>query len=72
LSRESTIKEGENVRDGDSRYLAPEMINDVEDCGVAELSKADIFSLGATIFELMVGEDLPKNEERWHYLRGGL
>jgi wee1-like protein kinase len=36
------------------------------------LTKADIFSLGASIYELMINEDLPKNGEDWHRIRKGL
>lgn len=36
-----------------------------------DLTKADIFSLGATIYELLIGEDLPNNGEEWHAIREG-
>jgi wee1-like protein kinase len=80
LSRESFINEGDDVRDGDSRYLAPEMIDvnnflfkrKIEDAGINELYKADIFSLGASLLELMSNEELPKKDDKWQYLRRGI
>ncbi|KAH7722054.1 Membrane-associated tyrosine- and threonine-specific cdc2-inhibitory kinase, partial [Aphelenchoides avenae] len=51
--------------DGDSRYLAPEVLNDKPS------KAADIFSLGITIFELATDAALPAHGERWHDLREG-
>lgn len=45
--------------------MAPEIMNSFNQ----DISKADIFSLGITLFELMTGEELPLNGNRWHELR---
>ena len=38
---------------------------------IPDLRKADIFSLGAMMYELMSGTDLATNGEAWHLLRSG-
>lgn len=38
---------------------------------IPDLRKADIFSLGAMMYELMSGKDLATNGEAWHLLRSG-
>lgn len=55
--------------EGDARYLAPELLN--EGIEFKDLYKADIFSLGATIYEMMIGKTLPCNGEEWHMIRQG-
>ena len=54
LSRIAEITASEDINEGDSRYLAPELLNDSSD-NLPDLTKADIFSLGVTIYELMIG-----------------
>ena len=76
------LKQGEDVNEGDARYLASELLNDVHHIyilydqtdrqRVHELTKSDIFSLGSSMLELILNEDLPKNGQRWHKLREGL
>ncbi|XP_045196736.1 wee1-like protein kinase 1-B [Mercenaria mercenaria] len=56
-----------SVEDGDCRYLASEILAENYD----HLTKADIFSLGLTIFELGGGSELPKNGDEWHAIRRG-
>jgi len=55
------------VEEGDTRYLAPELL----DWNVSEkdLTKADLFSAGITVYELITGIQLPSNGELWHRLR---
>lgn len=53
-------------REGDSRYIAPELL---QGCFT---KAADIFSLGITILELACNLDLPKNGYLWHKLRCGV
>jgi wee1-like protein kinase len=57
--------------EGDSRYLAPEMLNIMDDQAetIPDLTKADMFSLGATFYEIMRGNELPKNGTEWHQIR---
>jgi serine/threonine protein kinase len=61
------------INEGDSRYLAPEMLQIVGDFHgeIPDLTKADVFSLGATILELMLGKTLPCNGPDWHNIRKG-
>jgi membrane-associated tyrosine/threonine-specific cdc2-inhibitory kinase len=51
--------------EGDSRYLAPEVMQ-----GTIS-TKADVFSLGLTLLEVACTVDLPKGGELWHSLRNG-
>jgi wee1-like protein kinase len=72
LARITTNLCGE-IPEGDSRYLAPELMkimqNDPD--SIPDLAKADIFSLGCTILEIMNGEPLPNNGPLWQLLRDG-
>lgn len=56
-----------SVEDGDCRYLASEILAE----NFEHLPKADIFSLGLTIYELGGGGELPKNGDEWHAIRRG-
>jgi hypothetical protein len=59
------------IPEGDCRYLAAEVLEDIEENHIPDLTKADIFSLGATMLEIMRGQSLPKNGEEWHDIRNG-
>jgi len=69
LARITTNLVGE-IPEGDSRYLAPELLEFV-DHKVLDLTKADIFSLGATILEILSEKPLPSRGTEWHKLREG-
>eukprot|EP00956_Cyclotella_meneghiniana_P003055 scaffold3740_cov51-Cyclotella_meneghiniana.AAC.16 len=56
-----------DVEEGDSRYMPREMLEG----GQRDLTKCDIFSLGATMYELCLGHTLPSCGEEWHNLRNG-
>ncbi|CAD6192845.1 unnamed protein product [Caenorhabditis auriculariae] len=54
-----------NAEEGDSKYLAPEVLN-------GRPSKAsDIFSLGVTMLEAATDMDLPSCGDSWHQIRNG-
>lgn len=59
-----------DVPEGDSRYLAKELLNtDAE--ALPDLRKADIFSLGILAYELVEKQRVPSKGQRWHDLREG-
>ena len=59
------------VNEGETRYCPRELIN--ADPRTLDLTKADVFSLGATIYELCLGRYLGSNGEEemveWHSIR---
>uniref|UniRef100_A0A0K0G1W8 non-specific serine/threonine protein kinase n=1 Tax=Strongyloides venezuelensis TaxID=75913 RepID=A0A0K0G1W8_STRVS len=52
--------------EGDSKYLAREILNELPTCG------ADIFSLGMTVLELAADAYLPSDGYDWNILRSGI
>jgi serine/threonine protein kinase len=58
LCRITRIKRWTDLDEGDSRYLAREVLNYNQ--GV-DLKKSDIYSLGMSIFQGALLEDLPNN-----------
>ncbi|EGR29531.1 zinc-binding dehydrogenase family protein, putative [Ichthyophthirius multifiliis] len=58
-----------NIQEGDSRYIAQELLNYQAEI---DLKKADIYSLGISIYQLLIGENLPLNGEEWIELRGNI
>lgn len=69
LSRITTNLKND-VPEGDARYLAPEML-DILSENIPDLTKADIFSLGATIYEIIRNKKLPSHGPEWHDIREG-
>ena len=67
----TSVREGggegrEEVEEGDAVYIAPELL----DGGIGVVSaKADIFSLGLTLFEIAADVILPTRGEAWNDLR---
>lgn len=55
------------IEEGDARYMPPEMLNDEFE----HLDKVDIFSLGATVYELIRGTPLPLSGPQFTSLREG-
>ena len=64
----SKIENHKDVEEGDSRYMSMELLSgDLED-----LTKSDIFSLGATLYEICLGRGLPENGQEWQDIRKGV
>ena len=64
----SPAGEPAEVTSGDARYLPREILLN----NYKHLKKADIFSLGASVLECMLGERLEAEGEEWHKLRDGI
>jgi wee1-like protein kinase len=56
-----------DIEEGDSRYMPLEMLKE----DYSELSKVDMFALGATIYELARGSPLLTSGSQFHTLRQG-
>jgi len=57
----------QDVEEGDSRYMSMELLSGDH----ADLTKSDIFSLGATVYEICLGRPLPMNGPEWQDIRAG-
>jgi wee1-like protein kinase len=55
LSKIALLSNNGDITEGDCRYLAPELLSDFSENNFPDLTKADIFAFGATIFELITG-----------------
>jgi wee1-like protein kinase len=53
--------------EGDKRYLPAEALEET----VEFLDKVDMFSLGATLYELALGRALPSTDFQWQQIRNG-
>lgn len=69
LSAISKIKDDDV--EGDSVYMAPELLKNTSNITEKITNKADIFSLGASLLELASGMNLPQNGTVWQKLRQG-
>jgi len=56
-----------DVEEGDSRYMCNDLLQGKHD----DLTKCDIFSLGATMYEIALQRTLPTHGEEWHEIRAG-
>lgn len=61
----STTSHHKDVEEGDSRYLPLELLSGSHE----DLTKSDIFSLGATLYEICLGRRLPTSGKEWHDIR---
>ena len=66
LGHASLLDETNFVEEGEVRYLATELINSSEK---VDFAKADMFSLGATVYEICLGRVLGTGANEWHALR---
>ena len=57
----------QDVEEGDSRYMSMELLSGDH----LDLTKSDIFSLGATMYEICLGRELPMNGDEWQAIRSG-
>eukprot|EP00667_Euglena_gracilis_P004149 EG_transcript_4169 len=57
---------GLNESEGDSRYVDSYLLNRSD-----RLREADVFSLGASVYELARGQPLPSQGDEWHAVRDG-
>ena len=64
----SKISTSGEVEEGDSRYMSMELLSFGEH---EDLTKSDIFSLGATMYEVCLGRSLPENGDEWQDIRHG-
>ena len=56
-----------DVEEGDSRYMSMELLSGDH----TDLTKSDVFSLGATMYEICLGRELPMNGPEWQDIRAG-
>ncbi|KAG6429181.1 hypothetical protein SASPL_107225 [Salvia splendens] len=63
----TTIDKSLPVEEGDARYMPQEILNEDYD----NLDKVDIFSLGASIYEIVKGSPLPESGPHFLHLRKG-
>lgn len=64
----ATMKHGHwRVQEGDARYCPQELLNN----NYHHLEKADVFALGATLYELASGSPLPSGGTTYHKIRQG-
>lgn len=58
----------QEVDEGDSRYMSRELLSGDR----SDLTKSDIFSLGATMYEISLMRPLPMNGPEWQDMRSGI
>lgn len=66
LASKLTSSSGD-VEEGDSRYMSRELLSG----DTSDITKCDIFSLGATMYEVCLGRSLPADGPEWADIRSG-
>jgi serine/threonine protein kinase len=61
------VSSEQEIEEGDSRYMSMELLSGDH----SDLTKSDIFSLGATMYEICLGQPLPMNGPEWQDIRAG-
>jgi len=69
FSRLMNTLHGEDVPEGDSWYLALELLSNDPNAELPDLKKADVFAFGILLFELIEGWRVASNGDEWHMLR---
>jgi len=64
----SKITSHNDVEEGDSRYMSMELLSGDH----SDLTKSDVFSLGASLYEVCLGRPLPANGDEWQRIRAGI
>lgn len=59
------LSSSQDVEEGDSRYMSMELLSGDK----TDLRKSDIFSLGATLYEICLRRNLPMNGPEWTDIR---
>lgn len=62
----TTVNAGGDVEEGDARYMPRELLDEGT---TLDLTKCDIFSLGATMYEISRGCPLPYDGKEWQDIR---
>jgi len=63
----SNVSVNDDVEEGDSRYMCMDLLSGNHE----DLTKCDIFSLGITMYEIVLGSPLPAEGQEWQDLRAG-
>jgi serine/threonine protein kinase len=64
-----SLADATDFSEGDSRYISRDLFASDADC--RKLTKADVFSLGCSVYELALGRALPSRGEEWNAIREG-
>lgn len=67
FGRATLLNKSLPIEEGDARYMPQEILNEDYD----HLDKVDVFSLGATMYELIKGSPLPESGPQFLNLRDG-
>lgn len=57
----------DDIQEGDSRYMSMDLLREDHH----DLTKSDVFSLGATMYEICINRDLPSEGQEWQDIRAG-